>query len=265
MNAKDIEPYPRDHYQRMGYDRVRDEVVRLDSNNKILSMAGGPEISYDRLLIASGSVPRMMDWPGKDLDGVGNFVTWQHLEWMQEKAKTAKRACVVGGGLIGVESAEILLKAGLKVSFIIREDWYWPIALDKDEGTMISDHMKYHGCDIQLKTTCEEIVGKNGKVVGIRTGDSRIVDCDMVVFSIGVVPQTGWLSESGIEIDRSGGIVVGNHLETNLPDVWAAGDCTSVVWFNDVRRPEQLWYTSRDQGRVAGQNMAGDAQTYRIR
>ena len=263
MNAADIEPYPRDHYKRMNFNRVRDEVVRLDPDNSRLFLTSGKEVTYDRLLLAAGSVARTAGWPGEDLDGVGNFVTWQNLQWLTERAETAKKAVIIGGGLIGIEVAEILIAAGIKVTFLIREDWFWPVAMDKTEGSMIVDHMREHGCDVRLATETAGLVGRDGKVTGVETGPGETVDCDLAVITIGVVPQTGWLKESGIETDKGGGIVVGDHLETNFPDIWAAGDCTSVVWFNGVRRPEQLWYTSRDQGRMAGLNMAGDKQIYK--
>jgi len=168
----------------------------------------------------------------------------------------------VGGGLIGLEVVEVLLMAGLDVSFLIREDWYWPIALDRTEGDMVVEHVQQHGCDVRLKTECSEVLGRDDRVVGVRTGAGETIDCDLVLFAIGVRPQTDWLKDSGLELDKFGGIVVDEHLSTNLPDIYAAGDCTSVVWFNGVRRPEQLWYTSRDQGRVAGSNLAGAKRIY---
>lgn len=263
MSARDIEPYERDHYERMNFKRVKDEAVAIDSAGKAVELKDGGSLSYDRLLIAAGSVARMVGWPGQHLDGVCNFVTWQDLERMREKARNAGRVVVVGGGLIGIESAEILLTAGKKVSFVIREDYYWPVAFDQNESDVVVGHMRHHGCDVRLKTECKEVLGKDGKVVGILTGGDEVIDCDMVVFAIGVRPQTDWLRDSGLEFDRAGGISVNEHLETGLPDVWAAGDCTSVEWFNGVRRPEQLWYTSRDQGRIAGYNMVGDRRIYK--
>jgi NAD(P)H-nitrite reductase large subunit len=263
LSNRCVEPYERDHYGKMGFKRVRDKVTRLDSSSKTLHMESGQDISYDKLLIASGSLPVMLNWPGIENDGVGNFVTWQNMEWLKEKAKTAKKAVVVGGGLIGIETVEILLHAGIEVSFIIRENYYWPIALSKEEGDLITEHMTHHGVDVQLKTEFGEVLGKNGKVVGITTGDGERIDCDIVVFCIGVRPQTDWLKETSLEFDERGGIVVNDYLETNLSDVYAAGDCTSVVWFNGVRRPEQLWYTGRDQGKIAGWNIYGDKKIYK--
>jgi len=263
MSEADVRPFGPDHYTRMRFHRVRARVTSLLVDERKLVLDDGRLFSYDRLLIAAGSVPRMLDWPGADLDGVGNFVTWQNLEWMREKAATSRRAVIVGGGLIGVEVAEVLLQAGLDVTMVIRENWYWPIALDQSEGEMVQQHLESHGCKLRLKTECEEIIGRNGRVVGLKTNKGDIIDCDMVVFTIGVMPQTNWLKDSGVVLDDSGGIVVDDQLTTSAPDVWAAGDCASVVWFNGVRRPEQLWYTSRDQGLIAGANMCGSRKVYK--
>lgn len=263
LSPEDVEPFERDHYQRMGFTRIRDEVISIDPQNKRLKLKNENDFEYDQLLIASGSIPRMAGWKGQELDGVCNFVTWQNFELLKEKAKTAKKGCVVGGGLIGIEVAETLLAMGIDVIFLIREKYFWPVALDQNEATVVANHMKHHGCDVRLQAECKEVLGKNGKVCGLLTTEDEKINCDVVVFTIGVVPQTDWLKDSGIEFDDFGGIVVDDLLKTNIPDIYAAGDCTSVVWFNGVRRPEQLWYTSRDQGIIAGLNMVGDKRSYR--
>ncbi len=263
LSSEDIEPFERDHYKRMNFNRIHDEVIEINPQNKILKFKNENDLSYDRLLIASGSVPNMIGWKGQELDGVCNFVTWQNLQEIQDKSRTAKKACIVGGGLIGIEVAEALLSLGIKVTFLIREDYFWPIALDINEATVVTNHMKHHGCEVLLQTECKEVLGQDGRVVGLLTNKDETLDCDIVVFTIGVKPQTNWLENCGIELDNFGGIIVDDHLTTNLSDIYAAGDCTSVVWFNGVRRPEQLWYTSRDQGKIAGLNMTGNKQIYK--
>ena len=263
LSERCIEPYERDHYKQMRFDRVRDKVSSIDSANKTLVLESGDRLNYDKLIIASGSVPIKIPWPGSDLDGIGHFVLWSDMEWMIERTKTARKAIVVGGGLIGIESVEVLLRAGIETTFLIREDFYWPIALDQVEGTMIAEHMRHHGCDLRLQTEIKEIRGETGTLTSVLTNKGDIVQCDMLVVCVGVRPQTDWLESSGLKLDERGGIIVDDKLKTNLPDVWAAGDCTSVVWFNGVRRPEQLWYTSRDQGIAAGLNAAGDSRQYK--
>jgi NAD(P)H-nitrite reductase large subunit len=261
LSAEDVEPYERDLYERKNYRRVRGRVAKVEPDKNILTLVRGDVIPFDRLLIASGSCPLKANYPGIDLDGVGNFVTWQNLEWLTEKARQARNAIVVGGGLIGIETLEILHLAGIKTTMLIREDYFWPIAFSKAEGDMITAHVRRHGVEMLLSTETAEVLGENGGVAGIRTTGGDTIPADLVVFAIGVRPQTDFLKESGIELDERGGIIVDDKLATNTPGVWAAGDCTSVVWFNGVRRPEQLWYTSRDQGRAAGFNMvASDSE-----
>lgn len=263
LSERCVEPYDRDYYDRMRFTRARDRVKAVIADKNLLQLELGGELPYDKLLIASGSLAVPPPWPGGDLEGVERFVTWQDLQRMREKARTARRAVIIGGGLIGIEVAEVLLQAGIAVTFLVREEHYWPVALDREESGIIVPHMQHHKCDVRLATETEEIVGRDGRVTGVRTGSGEIIDCDLAVVTIGVAPQTEFLKASGIELDQRGGIVVNDFLESSLPDIWAAGDCTSVVWFNGVRRPEQLWYTSRDQGRVAGLNMAGDRRVYR--
>ena len=262
LSERCIEPFERDHYARMNYTRVRDRVLSLDSAGKTLKMESGESIPYERLLIASGSKPFRVEYPGINLDGVGAFVSWDDMVWLKESAKNAKRAVIVGGGLIGIEALEIVCLAGVKTTFLIREDHFWPVAFSKEEGDMIVEHIKEHSCNVILETLTQEIVGENSKVVGLKTDKGETIPCDMLVFAIGVTPNNDFLKDSGLDLDERGGIVVDRYLKTNLPDIWAAGDCASVKWFNDIIRPEQLWYTSRDQGKVVGENMVGSVVAY---
>ena len=144
LSEQCIEPYERDHYERMRFRRVRARAERIDVKTRHVVMAGGELIPYDRLLIAAGSVPIKFPWPGSELEGVGHFVRWQDMEWLRTSARSARRAVVVGGGLIGIEAVEILKLAGLDVSFLIREDYYSPIALDSREADVVTDHMRRH-------------------------------------------------------------------------------------------------------------------------
>ncbi len=255
LSARDIEPYERDYYKKMNFSRVRDIVSAIDCSKKSLALESGGTLAYDRLLIASGSLGRRGEYPGCDLDGVGNFVTRGDLEWLKEKSRSAQRAVVIGGGLIGIEALEILHLAGIEVTFLVREKHFWPVAFSKAEGDMVVEHIHEHDCRVILEEGTKEIVGANGKVAALKTNSGQIIDCEIALFAIGVQPQTEFLKSSEIELDEHGGIVVDENLKTALPDIWAAGDCTSVVWFNGVRRPEQLWYTGRDQGLAAGKNM----------
>lgn len=255
LSERCVEPYERDLYKRENFQRVRGRVERLDPVANSLVLESGETIGYDSLLIACGSKPFMLPYPGTDLDGVCNFVTLQDLEEMRRLAARSKKAVVIGGGLIGIEAIEVLSQAGIDCTFLIREDYFWPVALSKAEGDMVSAHMEQHGIKVALGTLAEEIVGSDGKVVGVKTDSGETLAADMVVFAIGVAPNTDFLKDSGVELDERGGIVVNQRLQTSAESIFAAGDCATVEWFNGVKRPEQLWYTGRDQGRIAGANM----------
>jgi NADPH-dependent 2,4-dienoyl-CoA reductase/sulfur reductase-like enzyme len=136
--------------------------------------------------------------------------------------------------------------------------------------------MRGHGCDVRLGANVEEVLrGSGGSLRGLRlapapraerperaelTGE---VPCDLLVSAIGVVPNTEFLRESGLALAPGGAIEVDERLRTNLPGVWAAGDCANVTWADGSRRPEQLWYTARDQGRAAAASMLDDEVAYR--
>jgi len=299
---KDIEPLERGVYERLRLRRVRARATGIDVAGHKVKLAGDqPDVPYDRLLICSGSRPRPAPfWEGYDtLSGVGHLVTMQDLDWLhrelhgaapfdqpvrpeahlehttddspyrprptatEARGRPPRTAAVVGGGLIGIESIEVMLAAGLKPSFLIREEWFWPIALNAAESRWVADAMRHHGADVRLEHNVERLEGdESGCIRAIHT-DQGSLDAELLVVAIGVVPQTGWLADSDIERqERGGGIVVDEALKTSAPDVWAAGDCAAVRWHNGVVRPEQLWYTGRDQGRIAARSMLDDEVTY---
>jgi NADPH-dependent 2,4-dienoyl-CoA reductase/sulfur reductase-like enzyme len=300
MSHRDIEPLERDAYVRLGFQRVRARAIGVDVARRELVLAGGHRpLPYDRLLIATGSRPRPAPWEGAEARGVGHFVTLQDLEWYERellgdeaagarppradahldattpdspyrfrdvaserRGSVSQQPAVIGGGLIGIEAVEVAVAAGLRPHFFIREEWFWPIALEPREAQWISEQMGEHGVDVHLNHEVEALEADPiGAVSAVKTDHGRF-EADCVVIAIGVVPNTGWLGGSEIERDQRGGIVVDEALQTSAPDVLAAGDCASVRWFDGSRRPEQLWYTARDQGRIAGSALLGRPSSY---
>jgi len=314
LSHRCIEPHERDLYERMEFRRVRARAVGIDVEARAVRLAGGRDsLPFDRLLIASGSRPRPAPWDGSDLRGVGHFVTHQDLAWLENetyggpshggpppnpdahlsattddspyrvrpdgfaaRGGPPKHPAVIGGGLIGIEAVEVLVTAGLKPKFLIREDWFWPMALDEAESTWIADRMRHHGVDVRLNENVEALIGEDA-IERMKT-DQGEHDCDCCVIAIGVIPNTEWLGDAAhaegdetyreggagrIAVDRRGGIVVDAGLQTSVEGVFAAGDCASVPWYHGAKMPEQLWYTARDQGRVAGRRLCGDRAEYR--
>ena len=300
MSLRNIEPYERDLYERMRFERIRQRAVGVDVEAQQVLLASGQKLDYDRLLIACGSRPRGGLWPNSDLEGIGHFVSLQDMEWLgrevfgellerperpdhhlqatasdspyrprpvvaAKRGRTAQRAIVVGGGLIGLEVVEILNQAGVEVHFLIMEDWYWPLAIDQAESAWIAAVMEAEGVHVHLQTEVDQFLADEaGAVRGVQTKDGRELPCDIALITIGVIPNTAWLADSDIDLDeRFQGIKVDGQLSTSAANVFAAGDCATVRWYNDMERPEQLWYTSRDQGRIAGRRLLGDEVDYR--
>lgn len=266
LSLRDTEPYDRDLYLRLRLRRIHARVLRLEPGERRLILSEGPPVSYDRLLLAVGSKARPAPWKSAEGPGVFTFVTLQDLQGLSTAVKPGARAVVVGGGLIGVEVAEVLKLRGVHTTFIIREPTYFPVALDEAEAAVVARHIRNHGVDVRLGAQVDDLErAPDGRLTGVRLvgPGSEVIPADLVVVAIGVVPNTTFLRDSGIVLADSGAIEVDDQLRTNLPDVWAAGDCANVTWVDGSRRPEQLWYTGRDQGRVAARGMLGDEVRYR--
>jgi NADPH-dependent 2,4-dienoyl-CoA reductase/sulfur reductase-like enzyme len=264
MRLQDTEPHDRGFYARMGFERVRAVASGVDLAERTLLLGDGRRLGYDKLLIACGSKARKPPWPGSDGPGVHSYVTLGDHEGLDREAKKGQRAVIIGGGLIGIEVAEILHHRGLHVTFVIRDDWYFPVALDANESALVAGHMRAQGIDVRLKQAVSAIErSTTGAVTGVRLDDGSVLAADLVAVAIGVVPNTAWLEGSAIARSTSGAIEVDDALRTADPHVFAAGDCANVTWADGTRRPEQLWYTARDQGRIAAAAMAGESATYR--
>jgi NADPH-dependent 2,4-dienoyl-CoA reductase/sulfur reductase-like enzyme len=260
---RDTEPYDRELYPRLGFERVRNRVTAVETSAHALVFADGSRLGYDRLLLAVGSKARPAPWPGAAGRGLHYFVTLRDLQGLDQGARPGMRAVVVGGGLIGVEAAEVLRDRGLDVTFVIRENWYFPLALDASEAALVAEHMSAHGIHVRLGVNVEEVLRRaDGELRGLRVGGEEL-PCELVLSAIGVVPNTAFLAGSGVALAPSGAVEVDDALKTSAPDVWAAGDCANVTWADGSRRPEQLWYTARDQGRLAARSLLGDEAAYR--
>ena len=258
------EPYDRGLYDRMGFSRVRERALAVRPSEHVLELRDGMRVTYVRLLLAVGSRARPAPWPGADGPGLHYFVSLRDLEGLDDDARAGMRAVVIGGGLIGVEVAEVLKRRGLQVTLVVREDWYFPLALDRAEASLVAEHLGQHGVDVRLGVNVTSIArGASGRPSSVRLETSEDVPCDLVVSTIGVVPNTAFLQDSGIALSKGGAVEVDAALRTNVADVWAAGDCANVTWADGSRRPEQLWYTARDQGRIAARAMLGDEVGYR--
>lgn len=265
LSVRDMEPFDRKVYDRKKIRRVRDVVVDLDADERTIELKSGKTVPYDRLLIATGSVPASVPWKGLDQVGSGlvNFVSAQDLEQCERYAASTRNAVVVGGGLIGIELVECLRHHGKPVTFLIREPWYWPVALGGDEGEMITAHMRRHGVDVRLEESVGEVrTDAGGRVSAVLTESGLELPCDLLGVAIGVRPAIDWLRSAKTPPQLGRGVQVNESFQTSLDRVWAAGDCAEIQLLGRPPLVEQIWYSARRQGEMAAHAMLGDAVQY---
>lgn len=239
-------------------DRVLDQARGLDPDRRVLHLDGG-DLAYDRLLIATGSRPAVPPWPGVSLSGVQGLYHWADLDRLEAATPDARRAVVVGGGLIGVELAEMLTVRGLDVTFLVREPRYLPRAFSETESALVADAIRQHGVDLRFEREVVSIEGADRAEAVVTTGGDRLA-ADLVGVGTGVRANVDWLGDA---VETNAGVLVDAEMRTSAADVWAAGDCAELRNPPEgVRAREPIWYTARLQGAVAGVGLAGRPRPY---
>ncbi len=263
MKFEHTEPYEPWFWKKNRIDLKKGYVETINYSDKSLSFSGGEIMQYDKLILATGSKPNKFGWKGQDLDGVGGLFTKQDLERMEQFTKNIKRGVIIGGGLIGVEMAEMLLSRNIPVTFLVREDLFWGNVLPPQESNLIMKHMEEHHVDLRLNTELDEIIDDgNGRVKAIKTKSGEVIECGWVGLTAGVSPNIDFLKKSELQTNR--GILVERNLQTNIPDVYAVGDCAEFKNPVDGRRPiEQVWYTGRIMGETVAQTITGNECEYK--
>lgn len=262
MKFEHTQPYENDFWEKNKIDLVQDFVSDIDYSKKILNLKDRGTLSYDKLVLAVGSKSNKFGWPGQDLDGVQGMYSAQDLQKLEADSDLIEHGVIVGGGLIGIELAEMLLSRGKKVTFLVREPLFWNNVLPQQESRMITNHIREHHVDLRLETELKEIVpGPNGRVEKIITGSGEEISCEFVGLTAGVTPNVDFLKGSELQIER--GIVVNRYLETNIPDVYALGDCAQFSEPAPGRRNlEQVWYTGKFMGEVLANTICGHRKIY---
>lgn len=262
MRYEDTKPFPDSFWGERRIDLVRGWVTEIDTANRRLGLAEGGSLPWDRLLIATGSTPNRFGWPGQDLDGVQGLYGLADLHALYRTTARARRAVIVGGGLIGIELAEMLRSRNIEVTFLVRETSYWNGILHDEESAMVNRVIREHGIGLELDTTLASIEDDgNGRCAAATARDGRRFPCDVVGLTAGVSPNVGVARASGIACGR--GVLVDARLRTRTEDVWAAGDCAEIAnEGGDGGRVQQVWYTGKMQGEVAGDDLAGFPRKY---
>ena len=266
MKFKHTQPYENWFWDKNDITLKKGFVKKIDASQKTLIFSDGEQLTFDKLIIATGSKPNKFGWPGQDLKGVVSLYHKQDLDAIETHAPNntvCKRAVIVGGGLIGIELAEMFHSRHIPVTFLVRENSYWSGILPSGESEMINNEIRKNGIDLRLASNLKQINsnadGTVKSIVITETGEE--IECNVVGLTAGVSPNIGFLENSSIETNR--GILVDRNLQTNIKDIYAIGDCAEQRTAVEGRRPiEAVWYTGRIMGETVAQTICKKETLY---
>ena len=263
LRAQDIKPYADWFWDENRLALVHATATALHTAENLLTLDNGTTLTYDHLLLATGSESTLYGWPGQHLAGVQGLYNLSDLAAITRDTHGISRGVVVGGGLIGVELAEMLHSRGIEPVVLVRDARYWANVLPPAEAHLVDHQFEMNHVPVRYNTELRELLGDaQGRVRAVVTTAGEEIPCQWVGLATGVAPNLALAKTSNIETER--GILVDEYLRTNVPNVYAAGDCAQH------RRPavgevaiEQLWYTGRMQGETVAHTIAGQPTPYR--
>jgi len=250
--------------------RTNTEVTAIDRENRTVSFkdlltGNSGKLDYDRLIIATGSIPKMPPVSGTDLKGVTALKSIQDADYLRRVRDDGKiqKAVIIGGGLIGIETCEALRLAGIEITVIEMLPQLLTF-LDWDLAKLVENHVRSKSADVITGNGIAAFLGENGVLTGVKLANGTELPCELAIVAIGVTPNVKLARESGIRIGAVGGIEVNEFMQTSDPAIYAAGDCVEVV--NRITGKKVLapyGDLANLQGRVAGENaVAGNTVTF---
>lgn len=266
LRADQLFAVPPNFYSDWKVERVLTRVNKIDTGRQTLELSDGQKPAYDQLFVGCGSRARTLPLPGSDLDGVYPMRTMQDARRCLDHIASGrlKHAVIQGGGILGIEWVAALRTRKVEATFLIREPAFWVGIIDKACSDLVLSRCRHYGVDVRTEEEITEATGRDGTLTGVklkRSGES--IDAQLWGVAVGIVPNTEFLEGSGIKTDRA--IVVDDFMRTNIPNVYAGGDCAQVT---DPATQKSLimglWEPARHHGRVAGTNMAGGSATWNV-
>ena len=232
----------------------------IDVTNRQIHLADGTCVHFDRLLIAAGADPRPVKAEGLHLKNIFYLRTQDHVQQQVAALSGARRAIVLGGGLVGFKAAYGLLRRGLAVTMLITSEYPLAMQVDETAGIMILNELIRHGLKVEVGVSVCAFEG-NGSVQAAVTDTGTRLPCDLVIVGKGVLPVCAFIPQPHIKVDL--GVLVDEFLQTTAPGIYAAGDVAELMDIvRECRWVNALWPEAAAQGRVAGLNMAGRPVTY---
>jgi NADPH-dependent 2,4-dienoyl-CoA reductase/sulfur reductase-like enzyme/rhodanese-related sulfurtransferase len=246
------------------------EAVRINRNEKFVvcrsaRMDQETKINYDKLVIATGALPNVPTIENSHLEGITTLLSMEDADQIRKirDAQQVKKAVIIGGGLIGLETCEALQLSGMDITVVEQQDQILP-SLDQDLAQLVQNHLHSKKVKVLTSSSVKAFIGDHGRVTGLRLHDDTVIDCELVVMSVGVRPNSRLAEDSGLEIGKFNGIVVNEYMQTSDPDIYAAGDCIEIRnRFNDESTYNPMGDLANLEGRVAGENsIQGNSVTF---
>jgi len=253
---------PEEFYRKNGIEVKLDcRISAVDPGRKRVRLESGEEVTYEKLIVATGARPRTLDIPGADLDNVRYLRSLDDSKAIRQHAGNLKQAVVIGSGFIGMEVAAVLAQKGVEVAMVLREERIWKRFFSPQMSRFFEEYYNARGVRFFRSATVTQLRGQSVVNAAV-LGDGQVLSCNLVVAGIGVQPVTELLAGSGIKL--SDGVLVNEYLETSAPDVMAAGDVANYqdVLFGKRRRVEH-WDNAVSQGQYCGRALMGERTPFR--
>lgn len=252
---------PEDFYKRDNLEVIlKKKVEKIDTKDKVAILEDGDSISFNKALIATGGSPRKLGISGENLMGIHYLRTLDDADGIKNEISKGKNAVIIGGGFIGVEVASSLTILGVKTTVIEVMPYIWSTFVDEKISRFIQKYFENKGVQFILNESIKEIEGDE-KVKAVVLNSGRKLNADFVLIAIGIKPNVEIAQQSGISVNN--GIVVNEYLQTNYPDVYAAGDVANIYDpISGKRRRIEHWNNAEYTGKLAARNMIGYNEPY---
>ena len=239
--------------------RLGVRATAIDAKQKVVELEGGERVVYDRLVVATGGRNRTLSVPGATLEGIFQLRTVEDCDRIRSITQRGRRAVVMGLGFIGCEVSASLRQLGLEVAAVGGSRMPLARVLGEEIGQVLADIHREKGVELVLEDSVEAFEG-SGRVERVRTKNGRVLECDMVVAGIGIVPNSELPAAAGAEVDD--GVLVDELCRTSLPDMFAAGEVTNHLHPIFGRLRVEHWNNGFQQGRAAARSLLGGKQPY---
>jgi NAD(P)H-nitrite reductase large subunit len=252
---------PQNFYQENNIELLLNKkVARVDPKKNRVVLEDKSQSAYDALMIATGARPKFPELKGIKRTGVFGFRTLKDAQNISGLLPVTKTACVLGGGLIGLKAAYALKKKNIDVKVIIKSRQVLSQMLDATAAGFVQQRLEEHGIEVLLGQDAVEIIGE-GDIKAVKLDSGKAIGCTMVIVGKGVSPNIELVRETPLQVNE--GVIASNLLETNIPNIYTAGDCCeSFDPTIGAYTINALWPVAVEQGKAAGANMAGESQQY---